>query len=617
MKATYLLPLLTVALIVVFFAGLPALQVCPAPKRLKEEEGNRRGHWFILALTLVYAVTAFVNLGDLRAPKTYRRFEGDSTVLTLDQPSAIGRVMLYTGIVQGSYTLEFSPDGTTWLAAASYEQGHASLLKWEEPSLGEAPKGVMSAVRLTGYDGAELGEVALLSPDGVLLACSCGAPELCDEQDLVPETQTYLNSSYFDEIYHARTAWEYLRGMNIYEWTHPPLGKALIALGIAIFGMTPFGWRFTGTLFGVLMLPVMYWFARKLYGGKSVPACCAALLATDFMHFAQTRIATIDTYSVFFILLMYGFLYDYLESRSWKSLALSGVFFGFGAASKWTCLYAGAGLGVLWLADWIRQLREQTPEGLARGDKKGPAHGTDPKKSVFAGMPDGGRDRSLGTAFLRNVDFCLIFFVAVPALIYYLSYLPYGNAKGCLPFSAPYTRIVLDNQRSMFSYHQGVNATHPYSSRWYQWMLDIRPILFYYKGLGNGERSSFGSWLNPLLCWAGLLSLFVLLYMALARRDRKAAFLLWGYLAQLLPWVLVGRVTFEYHYFPCSVFLVLSLGYSFSLMRDNEKNWKWRVFGFCGLSALLFLVFYPAISGAAVNASAATKYMKWLPTWPF
>ncbi len=596
MKATYLLPILCFVLIVVFFAGLPALQVCPPPKKLKEEKSGWRSHWFILALTLTYTVAAFVNLGDLRAPKTYRRFDGGSTVLSLEQPSAIGRVMLYTGIVQGSWTLEFSPDGTTWLAASSYEQGHATLLKWEEPSLSEAPKGVMRAVRLTGYSGAELGELALFSAEGERLAFSCDVPELCDEQDLVPETQTYLNSSYFDEIYHARTAWEYLRGMGIYEWTHPPLGKGLIALGIAIFGMTPFGWRFSGAFFGAAMLPVMYWFARKLYGGKAVPGACAALLATDFMHFAQTRIATIDTYSVFFILLMYGFMYEYLRSRSWKDLALSGVFFGFGAASKWTCLYAGAGLGVLWLADWIRQARTQTPEGLALGEK---------------------RDPGLGRAFVKNVGLCLIFFVALPALIYYLSYLPYGNARGCLPFSGEYTRIVLDNQRSMFSYHQGVDATHPYSSRWYQWMLDIRPILFYYKGLGDGYRSSFGSWLNPLLCWAGLLSLFVLVYMSLMRRDRKAAFLLWGYLAQLLPWVLVGRVTFEYHYFPCSVFLALSLGYAFSLMRDNEKHWKWRVFGLCGLSALLFLLFYPEISGAPVNGYTATKWVKWLPTWPF
>ena len=597
MKATYLLPIALTVLIVIFFAGLPALQVCPPPKRIADDRRGWRSHWFILALTLVYTLVAFVNLGDTRAPQSFRQLDNEYADIELANPSPIGRVMLYTGIVQGSYTIQFSQDGETWIPAANYEQGHASLLKWEEPELFAGPEGDVRTVRVIGYDGAELGEVALFSPSGERLEISCGVTELCDEQALVPETPYFLNSSYFDEIYHARTAWEHLRGMWPYEISHPPLGKEILSLGILLFGMTPFGWRFMGTLFGAAMLPLMYWFARKLYGGKTVPACCAALLATDFMHFAQTRIATIDTYGVFFILLMYGFMYDYLQTRSRKALALSGVFFGLGAASKWTCLYAGAGLGVLWLADWIRQARAAAPEGKALGEK--PA------------------DAQPGRAFLQNVGWCLIFFVAVPALIYYLSYIPYGAARGAFPFSLDYTKIVWDNQVFMFTYHKGVNATHPYSSRWYQWMLDIRPILYYLKRFDDGRRSSFGAWLNPLLCWAGLLSLFVLLYMALVRRDRKAGFLLWGYLAQLLPWVLITRTTFEYHYFPSSVFLVLALGYVFALMRDCEKDWKWRVCGLCGLSAALFVLFYPAISGLPVNSETATKFLKWLPTWPF
>lgn len=597
MKATYLLPIFTVILIVIFFTGLPALQVCPPPKKLEEEKGGWRRHWFILALTLVYTVVAFVNLGDTRAPQTHADFDNQYTVLTLAEPSPLGRVMVYAGIVQGSYDVEFSADGETWLPAVSLEQGHVDILKWRELDLSGAPTGVMRAVKITGYSGVELTEVALFSPEGELLPVSCPVVELCDEQELVPDSPYYLNSSYFDEIYHARTAWEHLRNIYPYEISHPPLGKDILSLGILIFGMTPFGWRFMGTLFGVAMLPVMYWFARKLFGGRTVPACCALLFATDFMHFTQTRIATIDTYGVFFILLMYGFMYEYLQSRRWKDLALSGVFFGLGAASKWTCLYAGAGLGVLWLADWVRQLRAAAPEGKALGEEP-----------VY--------DR-LGRAFIRNVGFCLIFFVAVPALIYYLAYIPYGSARGCLPFSGEYTKIVWNNQVYMFTYHKGVDASHPYSSRWYQWIFDIRPILYYYKGLDNGWRSSFGAWLNPVLCWAGLLSLFVLLYMALIRRDRKASFLLWAYLAQLLPWLLISRTTFAYHYFPSAAFLVLSLGYSFSLMRDYEKGWKWRVFGLCGLSAALFVLFYPELSGLPADGYAATKYMKWLPTWPF
>ena len=62
---------------------------------------------------------------------------------------------------------------------------------------------------------------------------------------------------------------------------------------------------FMGTLFGVLMLPILYDFIKRLSGSTRISICGTVIFAFDFMHFVQTRIATIDTYSVFFILLMY------------------------------------------------------------------------------------------------------------------------------------------------------------------------------------------------------------------------------------------------------------------------------------------------------------------------
>jgi predicted membrane-bound dolichyl-phosphate-mannose-protein mannosyltransferase/Gpi18-like mannosyltransferase len=41
---------------------------------------------------------------------------------------------------------------------------------------------------------------------------------------------------YFDEVYHARTAFELLAEREPYEWTHPHLAKEIMALGILAFG---------------------------------------------------------------------------------------------------------------------------------------------------------------------------------------------------------------------------------------------------------------------------------------------------------------------------------------------------------------------------------------------
>ena len=192
---------------------------------------------------------------------------------------------------------------------------------------------------------------------------SSSAGALLDESEVTPEFPSYRNSTYFDEIYHARTAYENVTNVYPYEISHPPLGKLILSVGIRLFGMTPFGWRCMGTLTGVLMLPVLYLLLKRMFGSTEISACGTVIFAFDFMHFVQTRIATIDSYAVFFILLMYYFMYRFVTERKLSYLALSGISFGLGAASKWTCIYAGAGLAVLWLLHWIFRLRREKDAG--------------------------------------------------------------------------------------------------------------------------------------------------------------------------------------------------------------------------------------------------------------
>lgn len=582
MRLTYVFPVLMLLFIVLFYIGCPSL----AHADLRKSHRSAFGRSDVLALSIifiVYAAAAFYNLGDATAPQSFRHFNYDeSATIDLGDETQVDELLLYAGLNTGSYTIEYSPDGLNWTEVGKFEQSYAALFKWEKPELYDGAQAVTRYIRLTAGGDMYLGELAVRS-DGSLVEYDCTAPELCDEQSVVPAYQTYLNSTYFDEIYHARTAFEHIEGVYPYEVSHPPLGKLIIAIGIKLFGMTPFGWRFSGALFGVLMLPVMYVILKRMFGGTAVPACGTAMFAFDFMHFTQTRIATIDTYAVFFILLMYLFMYMYVSGGRLRHLALSGVFFGIGVACKWTCLYAGAGLAVIWLIRWLRDF--------------------EPK------------------AFIKNCLFCLVFFVLIPAAIYYLSYFPYGQASGLhgagMFFTKDYADIVLQNQDFMFSYHSGVHSEHPYSSRWYQWLIDQRPILYYLQYYNDGTRSSFGAFLNPVLCWAGLAAIAVCGYLAVFRRDKTSEFIVIGYLAQLLPWVFITRTTFEYHYFPASLFLVLAICRVFSMMQQNIKHWRFNVYGLAGLSCALFVMFYPVLSGKTVDAKLAGTLLQWLPSWPF
>lgn len=583
--AKYAFPILTALIICAFYVGLPLLRSCILADPKATGRPDRKDILIILAITAVYAFTAFTNLGSTKAPQSFWEAEGENLiVIELEENRDLDRIMFYAGINVGSYNVELSADGENYHLAVVMEQSYAELLRWHSHDLEQVGKNTRF-VRISSSGNPRMGELALFS-GGEYIPYSAPISVLNDESGIIPAEYDYFNGSYFDEIYHVRTAVEHMESMNPYEISHPPLGKLIISVGISLFGLTPFGWRFMGTLLGVLMLPVMYVFAKRLFGGRAAPACCTLVFAADFMHYTQTRMATIDTYAVFFILLMYLFMYLWLTGQKNLHLALCGLAFGLGAASKWTCLYAGAGLALLWGLYW-----------LTKGRKRG------------------------FRAFVKNSLFCLVFFVLIPALIYYVSYYPYGAARGLHGIGAFFTReyfhTVISNQEFMFSYHAGVDATHPYSSMWYQWILDIRPILYYLKYYGDGSRSSFGAFVNPAICWAGLLALFVLIYTAIFRRDKKAAFILLAYLAQLLPWVFVPRLTFAYHYFPCTVFLILALGYVFRLMELSSPGWRAYVYGFTGFCIALFIMFYPVISGAPVSADFGDKYLGWLPTWPF
>jgi dolichyl-phosphate-mannose--protein O-mannosyl transferase len=187
-----------------------------------------------------------------------------------------------------------------------------------------------------------------------------GQPDkLFDEQNLLEENPSYLTGMIFDEIYHARTAYEQINKLEMYEWTHPPLGKLIIAIGIKIFGMNPFGWRIMGNLFGIAMLPFMYFLGKKLFKKTEYAFITAFLMAADCMHFTQTRLATVDVFAVFFIIVMYYYMAKFIEVDVYKDglkktllpLALCGIFFAIGVATKWICIYSAAGLAILFFRE--------------------------------------------------------------------------------------------------------------------------------------------------------------------------------------------------------------------------------------------------------------------------
>lgn len=584
-------------------------------------DGRMRRHDVIIALTITifYSIFAFWNLGTLEMPQTsWTPSQGESVVLKANEscakliylPGVAADGNNYSYRVGVNVSVSTSSDGVSWVDCGTLTDG--SVFAWAGFELKEGG----TFIRLTALDdNVTINEVGAkgqgnshLEP---LSLWGESGQALVDEQQMAPLYTTYENSSYFDEIYHARTAYEHILGLEPYENTHPPLGKYIIAAGIGIFGLNPFGWRFMGALFGVLMLPVFYHLLKQLLGKPWLCGAGTLLFAFDFMHFTQTRIATIDTYAVFFLLLMYDSMVAFIKKdvasgsnrELLPPLLLCGIFTGLGISSKWTAAYGAIGLAVLFFGklalSYVKEKREKGDTGAVL------------KKS------------------LKLCLWCCLFFILMPFAIYFSIYLPLT----CLPHNVG---DVLGNfwsyQNTMYGYHSQLKAEHFFSSPWYEWPLVIKPIWYFSGDTVNaqGQYSTISAMGNPLLWWACIPGIIGAAVLWARERRRACAVAVIGFLSVYLPWVMVARLTFIYHYFIAVPFLIIALMAMVNRMSESRLLSKRIRLGgaasisgatlvlgvFTALCLALFVIYFPVISGAPTSRSYVDK-LELFGTWYF
>jgi dolichyl-phosphate-mannose--protein O-mannosyl transferase len=564
-------------------------------------EKMTRYDWIaIIVLTLVCAVISFTRLGDFHAPQTSWTPEpGENAVIDFGRAVEISAIQFRMGARHDQgFTINISPDGANW--ETLHTVTGANVFYWTRENL----KATTRYIKIvpTGHD-LRLQEIAFRGADGALLtgfATSDNAHALTDEQHWVPERRSFMNSTYFDEIYHPRTGYEFAHGLAVYETTHPPLGKVFIAASVRLFGMTPFGWRFPGTLFGVLMVPLLYAFARVLLRSNKWALFAAFIFSFDFMRFAQTRMATIDTYITFFVIAMYFCMYLYVREvdlyvkdrkgreavflrRSLLWLTLCGTMMGFAIASKWQGVYGAMGLPILFFPALYK------------------VYTTEPKYEA----------EKTRITFLA----CFGFFIAVPLVIYTLSYIPFVLAQG------GGLRAAWANQQHMFSYHSELIAEHDFASDWWSWPLMLRPIWLYVNRISSEINAGMTSFGNPAVWWFGIVATWVAIITIVREKlltKTKTSFyvpvfLLVAYAAQFVPWMLVERLTFVYHYFPSVPFVVLLITWFFQ--RYVKK--PMITFTYAGITVALFVLFYPVLSGWPMNVQFVHRFLVWLPGWVF
>lgn len=611
------------------------LKLRPRPEPLAplwERETPRIKRADIIAMaviTVVYACVAFYDLGDMHAAETEYIIPQSGFTIDLGSDRSVSEMQFFNGPREFNDSQSITVTGRNSSGATVYTDTlkEGAVFCWESRSINNTIRYLDIRSNLaTEENWLSVKEIGLRGTDGNLITpvsfSDEGAKALFDEQDEMPLKTDFRNSTYFDEIYHARTAYEFIHGIKVYETTHTPLGKTFISLGIRIFGMNPFGWRFAGTFFGVMMVPLIYLFALKFLKKTWAASLTCVLFTFDFMHFAQTRIATIDVYVTFFIMLMFFLMYlycktDFYDKKSFKKglvyLALCGIATGMGIASKVTAVYAAAGLFVIMVIMLIIHINEYSKAN--RKSKKKP------------NMTNGISNQLIRDNFKKHVIitivWCAVFFVIVPIVLLILAYIPFINCStgGQGASFADSMKIIQDNIDYMQWYHGEYVPTlakHGYSSDWYEWLLMSRPLLFKNYEIADGIKEGLTTFGNPFVWWAGIPAFIYLVYRAIKNKDKNAVFLIIAYLAELLPWVGVSRMTFIYHYFPSVPFITLMIGYSILCLYEGARSKKiaaGTIICYAVIVVGLFVMFYPVLSGQPCSTDYVNNYLKWFPRW--
>jgi dolichyl-phosphate-mannose--protein O-mannosyl transferase len=179
----------------------------------------------------------------------------------------------------------------------------------------------------------------------------------------------------------------------------------------------------------------------------------------------------------------------------------------------------------------------------------------------------------------------------------------------------------------MYWYHSSTvaNATHPYSSVWWQWPIEQIPVSYYYKdfrigaALNNGAACCVAEILalpNPAVFLLGLISVPLTGWLAWRERNKGYALLFVTYLLQWLPYAKSPRLMFEYHFLPNLAVIVLCdavlIAYVWKWLASRSLDRaRWSLAAYGALVVVLFAFFYPVLAGTKVT------YDQWYARmWP-
>lgn len=194
----------------------------------------------LILIIIVYAVISFYKLGSTKNPQTFINLKDKEQITYKIESNQIPyKAMIYSGsnesYISVFYTNTYQEYDSYAYDTTPIEIKYNNVFKWNEHHLNTQDTFYKYIMFQSYFDTTTIGEICLYDKEGKKIPITPieeKAKTLVDEQDTIPNEMNYTNSTYFDEVYFPRTAYEQLNNLPIYEYTHPPLGKLLISIPI-------------------------------------------------------------------------------------------------------------------------------------------------------------------------------------------------------------------------------------------------------------------------------------------------------------------------------------------------------------------------------------------------
>jgi dolichyl-phosphate-mannose--protein O-mannosyl transferase len=423
---------------------------------------------------------------------------------------------------------------------------------------------------------------------------------------------------------------------------HPPLGKWLIALGMAAVGPTnPVGWRISTAIAGILAVVLVILIARKLTGSLALGTIAGGLMAIDGNAIVMSRVALLDNFVMLFALLGFGAV---LLDRAWTQrrlelwlatraeggrtidwgptiwwrpwLIAAGVAFGAASAVKWNGLYYLAGFAVYTLV----------VDAVAR------------RRAGVTFWATGTLVRQTPATFLLMVPIALATYLSTWTG-WFLSTAGYsrqwanavGNAwTGALAWVPHTIQSFWHFEAAVYSYNINEHRPHPYQANPLSWLFMVRPTAMYYHGTTLGQNgcavdscgTSIAGIANPIIWLAATAAAFYLTYRLIRRREWRVGLVLAGLAVGYLPWLLyLNRTVFQFYTIAFEPYLILALtlviGIILGTARDpvDRRTSGIRTVGiYLGIAIIVSIFYWPVWAGIPIDFWYLAAHW-WSPTW--